>query len=253
MMAARELRSEILWTPAPADLKLARGELQMFCASRDLSDERLADLALTLSEDERVRAARFRFDKDRRRFMASRGVLRELLGRLLGVQADRLAFAYTARGKPVLAAPASGHGLHFNVAHADSLAVYATAWDYEVGIDIERLRPVEGAEAIASRFFSERELAEWRSLPSRQRMEAFLNCWTRKEACLKATGDGVSELLSQIEVSLVPGHPARLWKMAGDPRAATHWLLQSLTPAPTHLGSVAVPQGTRLRIHCWKW
>jgi len=253
MMAATEPAPEILWTPAPADLTLASGEIQMFCASRDLNDVRLADVTLTLSEDERGRAARFRFDKDRRRFIASRGLLRELLGRLLGVKPDRLAFAYTARGKPVLAAPASGRRLHFNVAHSDSLAIYAAAWDYEVGIDIERLRPIEGAEAIACRFFSERELAQWRSVPSRQRLEAFFNCWTRKEACLKATGDGISELLSQIEVSLVPGHPSRLFNMVGDPRAATRWLLQSLTPAPTYLGTVAVPQGAHLGIHCWKW
>ena len=252
-MAATELAPEILWTPAPADLKPVRGEIQMFCASRAVSDVRLEELALTLSEDERARAERFRFDRDRRRFIASRGLLREVLGRLLGAKADRLAFAYTARGKPVLAAPASGHYLHFNVAHSDSLAVYATAWEYEVGIDIERLRPIEGAEAIASRFFSERELAQWRSVPSRQRMEAFFNCWTRKEACLKATGDGISELLSQIEVSLVPGHPPRLFNMAGDPRAATRWLLESLTPAPTYLGTVAVPQGAHLETHCWKW
>lgn len=253
MTAAEPTPSGIVWAPAPDNLKLENGELLVFSASLEPSDSRLADLALSLSEDERARAARFRFDKDRRRFIASRGLLRELLGWLLHVEASLLAFSYTARGKPVLAAPVSGHSLHFNLAHADSLAVYAVAWEHEVGIDIERIRPIKGAEAVAERFFSAREFAHWRSVSPHQRIEAFFNCWTRKEACLKATGDGISESLNQIEVSLIPGQPARLHSVTGDSRASTRWLLQSLTPEPAYLGAVAAPQGSHLRVNCWKW
>lgn len=244
---------ELVWAPAPENLRLLKGELLVFSASLDLSDSRLADLTLLLSEDERARAARLRFDKDRRRFIAGRGLLRELLAWLLRVEAGLLAFGHTARGKPVLAAPASGHALHFNVAHADSLVVYAVAWDQEVGIDIERLRPIMGAEAIAERFFSQREFAQWRSVSSRLQMEAFFNCWTRKEACLKATGDGISESLDQVEVSLIPGQPVRLLNMPCDTRALRRWLLRSLSLGPTCLGAVAAPQGSHLTVNCWKW
>jgi 4'-phosphopantetheinyl transferase len=245
--------SEIVWAAAPEKLELAQGELLVVSASLELSDSHLADLTLLLSEDERARAARLRFDKDRRRFIASRGRLRELLGQLLRVEANLLAFGYTPRGKPVLAAPASGHSLHFNLAHAESLAVYAVAWDHEVGIDIERVRPIMGAEAIAGRFFSEREFAQWRSVASGQQMEAFFNCWTRKEACLKATGDGISESLDQVEVSLIPGQPVQLLNMPCRPRAVTRWLLQSLSLGAAYLGAVAAPQGSHLEVNCWQW
>jgi 4'-phosphopantetheinyl transferase len=244
--------SELVWAPAPENLKLGKGELLVFSASLELNDSRLAELALSLSEDERARAVRLRFDRDRRRFIAGRGLLRELLGWLLRVEASQLAFGYTARGKPVLAAPASGHALHFNVAHADSLALYAVAWEHEVGIDIERLRPIMGADAIAERFFSDREFAQWRSVSSRQQIEAFFNCWTRKEACLKATGDGISESLDQVEVSLIPGQPVRLLRIPCDPRAATRWLLRSLSLGG-YLGAVAAPQGSDLKVSCWRW
>jgi 4'-phosphopantetheinyl transferase len=245
--------SESIWAPAPENLKLARDELLVFRASLDLSDSRLADLTLSLSEDERARAARFRFDKDRRRFIAGRGLLRELLGWLLRVEASLLVFGYTGRGKPVLAAPASGHSLHFNLAHADSLAVYAVAWEHEVGIDIERLRTIMGADAIAERFFSEKEFAQWRSVSCRQQMEAFFNCWTRKEACLKATGDGLSESLDQVEVSLIPGQPVQLLNMPCYSRTVTRWLLQSLSLGPAYLGAVAAPHGSHLAVNCWQW
>lgn len=253
MPAAERTPSGIVWAPAPDNLKPAKGELLVLSTSLELSDSCLARLALALSADERARATRFRLDKDRKRFIASRGRLRELLGLLLQVEPSLLVFGYTARGKPVLVSPVDGPSLHFNLAHADSLAVYGVAWEHEVGIDIERLRPIKGAEALAGRFFSEREFAQWHSVPSRHRMEAFFNCWTRKEACLKATGDGISELLSQVEVSLIPGQPARLLNMAGDSWAGARWLLQSLTPCPAYVGAVAVPHGSHLWVNCWKW
>jgi 4'-phosphopantetheinyl transferase len=118
----------------------------------------------------------------------------------------------------------------------------------EVGIDIERVRPVAESEQIAARFFSERECDEWRSLPARLQTEAFLNCWTRKEAWLKASGEGITESLKQIEVSLCPGEPAPWRGRAGERRAAAHCLLQDLTPAAGYVGALAVrswlPTGT---------
>ena len=207
----------------------------------------------TLSEDERARASGFRFDRDRKRFIAGRGLLREILGRLLRVEASRLVFSYTASGKPILTTPPRGQSVHFNLAHAGSCAVYAVTLEHEVGIDLERLREIEGAEQLVERVFSEREAAQWRSVPRPQQAEAFFNCWTRKEACLKATGQGISEFLTQIEVSLIPGQPAGLVGIVGDSQAPTHWLLESLAPAAAYVGAVALPRGRQLRVNAWKW
>jgi 4'-phosphopantetheinyl transferase len=233
-------------------LVIGQREAHVFCASLDVEDSRLTRLAFALSEDERARANRFRFDRDRRRFIASRGLLRELLGSLLCVEASRLAFSYTARGKPSLAVPKSGQSLCFNLAHADSLAVYAVAWEHELGVDVERLRRINGAESFVERYFSERELANFLSTPLHQRAEAFFNCWTCKEACLKASGHGIGDSLSRIEISIVPGRPARLLNLVGDSQAPHHWLLQSLAPAASYVGALAAPRGCHLRVHCWK-
>lgn len=250
---APQPESEIKWAPAPYNLEPGPGEIHVFCASLDLPASRLAHLALGLSEDERARAERFRFNKDRARFVAGRGLLRELLGWLLRVESNRLTFSYTARGKPALAEPASGQSLRFNLAHADSLAVYAVAREHEVGVDVEHFRSIEGAESFAERYFTERELADWRSVPLSQRTEAFFNCWTRKEACLKAIGCGIGDSLSRIEVSLTPGQPTRFLSMVGDSQAPDHWLLQPLTPALAYVGAVAAERGRHLRVRCWKW
>jgi 4'-phosphopantetheinyl transferase len=247
------LTPEIVWAPAPNDLQLTQDEVHVFCASLDLDASRLADLALTLSKDERERAERFRFRKDRIRFIASRGLLRELLGWLLRVDASRLAFSYAPHGKPSLAEPVSGRSLCFNLAHADSLAVYAVAWEREIGVDVERFRIIEGAESFAERYFSKREVSNLLSTPLHQRTEAFFNCWTRKEACLKASGHGIGESLSRIEVSLIPGQPARLLSLVGDSQAPDHWLLQSLAPAAAYVGAVAAARARHLHVRCWKW
>ena len=147
----------------------------------------------SLSTDERGRARRLRFERDRARFVLGRGMLRMILSRYTGVPAEELVFAYGANGKPNLSSISSGDILQFNVAHSDSLALYAVAREYEVGIDVERIHTTDDADEIAARFFSERENIWWRSLPEHRRGEAFFNLWTRKEACLKASGDGLTE------------------------------------------------------------
>src|SRR5208282_3176253 len=101
-----------------------------------------------------------------------------------------------------------------------------------VGVDVERVRPMPDAEEIAARFFSPRETAELKALPSDQVPAAFFNLWTRKEACLKATGDGITKLLPLTEVSFLPGKPAHLRSLWGDPQAAAQWTLEDLAPAP---------------------
>jgi 4'-phosphopantetheinyl transferase len=197
----------------------------------------------SLSADERERASRFRFEHLRTGFTLSRGILRVLLGRYVGIEPERIRFAYGPRGKPRLAFPETP--LEFNLAHSGRFAAYAFAVGCEPGVDIEEVRPVSEQENIVSRFFSREECEEWLGLDPSQRDEAFFRCWTRKEAYIKALGDGLSMPLDSFRVSLRPGVPAALIEAAGDPAAASKWSLYSLAPEDGYAGSLAVPERAR--------
>lgn len=196
---------------------------------------------------------RFRFERDRRRFIVGRGVLRTILGRYLGVEPDKVQFRYSPRGKPYLAERFDSYGLRFNLAHSHELALYAFTRDREIGVDLEYVRPMPDAVEIATRFFSTRENAVFRVLPKSQELEAFYNCWTRKEAYLKATGDGLARPLDQFAVSLTPGEPARLLHVEKDLlQEIARWSFQALKPAFSYVAAVAV-EGHDWRLVCWQW
>lgn len=217
--------------PGPAEVHLWRMRL-------DLPDACVSSLRRLLSPDEQARADRYRFDRDRRRYVVGRGVLRRLLGYYVGEEPGRLRFHYGAMGKP-LAVEGAPH-LRFNLSHSQGLALYAVTSECELGVDIEALRPLADAESIALRFFSASESAALRRLPESQRIEGFFNCWTRKEAWLKAVGDGLSRPLSDLDVSLVPGEPARINSVGDDPEEAARWSLYAFEPFPNSVGALCV-------------
>lgn len=243
---------EILFDPPPRNLELVNGDTHIFCASLDQPLARLEQFAETLSADERARAARFVFKRDRNRFLAGRGQLREILGWLLHTRPAQLTFAYGDHGKPRLAAPVAGRFLFFNLAHADALAVCAVSARHEVGIDIERVRPIREAEEIAAHFFSTRENAEWRSLPAGQQMEAFFNCWTGKEALLKATGTGLGGPFAQVvEAGLNCGRSLGGSGSANAAAGFSDFFLHPLTPARGYTGTLATKDAGMPC--CWGW
>lgn len=246
------LQQNVLWGPPPAELALPDDEVHVFCACLDQPASRLQDLAQTLSESERIRAERFHFEKDRKRFIIGRGLLRTILGCYLDIEPSRVQFSYGSYGKPALAETSGPSALRFNLSHSHFLALYAVTNQREIGVDIEHLRPMPEAEQIAKRFFSARENAMFRALTPSQKDEAFFNCWTRKEAYLKAIGSGLAEPLEQIEVTLAPGEPARLLSIPGATHTAERWFLQHLTPASSYVGALAV-EGHNWRLACWHW
>jgi len=193
-----------------------------------------------LSMDERRRSERFHFEEDRRRFIIRQGILRKILGRYLGVEPSRLQFCYGKNGKPALADTFGKEKVRFNSSHSEGLALYAFTHDREIGVDVEHIRDIPEMEQITERFFSARENAVFHTLPESKKKEAFFNCWTRKEAFIKATGDGLSLPLDRFDVSLVPGEPARLLGIDGDSKTASRWLLQDLKPAPDFAAAFAV-------------
>ena len=173
-----------------------------------LQVSRLPNLKQVLSADEHARAERFYFQKDRERFMVARGLLRTVLGRYLNQEPSQLRFCYSPYGKPALATGSGRNTLRFNVSHSHGLALYAITCGRELGVDVELIRPELPDEEIAERFFSFQEVSGLRALPPNMRLEAFFNCWTLKEAYIKARGEGLSLPLDQFDVALVPGEAA---------------------------------------------
>jgi 4'-phosphopantetheinyl transferase len=205
----------------------------------------------TLAEDERQRAARFHFARDRDRFIAARGFLRDVLGRYLRVAPAELRFVYSPYGKPALGAEFDQR-LRFNLSHAHKLALCAVTLERAIGVDVEHIRPEFADEDVARRFFSAPEVARLSALPREQYAGAFFNCWTRKEAYIKARGEGLSMPLDRFEVSLVPGEPAALRNTFDDPAEAARWSLQALAPGPGYVGAVAAA-GQGWGISRWAW
>jgi len=152
------------------------------------------------------RAGRFRFAIDAERYIVRRGKLRELLGARLGCQPRDVPLSWNSFGKPIV----RGTDLRFNLSHSRGVALYVFARNAEIGCDIEWRRPELAREEVAERFFSARELESLRAAPRNRWVEAFFNCWTRKEAFIKALGFGLSYPLKAFDVSLAPGEPAAL-------------------------------------------
>ena len=197
--------------------------------------------ASLLSAAERERARRFAFGRDARRFIVGRGRLRQLLGARLGVRPESVELVYGARGKPALA-NSGRNSLRFNLSHRDDLAVYALSWGCEVGIDVEAIRPLADADAVAARFFSRPEHAAYRALDPRDRPLGFFQCWTRKEAFIKALGEGLSHPLDSFDVSLAPGAPAELLRVEAVPGDDRGWRLASFFPAPGFVAAVVAEE-----------
>jgi 4'-phosphopantetheinyl transferase len=233
-------------------LSLADDEVHVWRVSLDLDTPRVQSLQRTLASDEQARADRFHFQRDRDRFIVARGLLRVVLARYLGTNPGQLRFCYSSYGKPSLVSRDGQDALSFNVSHSQELGLYAITRNRKIGVDLEYIRTDFACEQIAKRFFSSRENATLRSLTPRLKHQAFFTCWTRKEAYIKARGEGLSLPLDQFDVSMIPGEPALLVNTRGDPQEANHWSLRELEPGPGYVAALAVEgQGWQLRF--WQW
>jgi 4'-phosphopantetheinyl transferase len=234
------------------ELRLEENEVHIFAAPLDLTQQELEKRAATLSLSEKERAAKFKFDKHRNRFIAGRGLLREALARYLQTEPSALDFNYSERGKPEFSTQLLTSGIHFNLAHSEDLALLAITRIGSIGVDVEHIRPVNNVEELVARFFSKREDELFQKLSAMEKPAAFFNLWTRKEALLKATGEGIGSRLNQVEVSFLPGEPARLLAISGDTEKAAQWTLKELSPAPGFVAALAI-ESQNLRVSCWTW
>jgi 4'-phosphopantetheinyl transferase len=239
------------WLPAPDYLTLGATDVHVWRASLEQAPAVVASLRRLLSPDEQARADRFHFEKDRRHFIVARSCLRKLLGRYLAIPPAELRFGYADHGKPHLA-PEIAPPLKFNLAHSGGLALYAFTYIGEIGIDLEHIRPDFTGEDTARRFFSTTEVACLSKLAESSRHEAFFNCWTRKEAFIKAKGIGLSLPLDQFDVTVAPAEPAALLRTRWDESEAARWSLKAIDIGPAYVGAVAVG-GHNWQLTCWEF
>ncbi len=234
------MTSRFSWCHPPRWPALPPSEVHVWRATLDLGPVELQRAQATMTSDERARAARFHFPRDQHNFIAARGTLRTILARYVDRAPAQLEFCYSPWGKPQLTPGHDADGLRFNLSHSQGLALYAITRDREIGVDLEGVRADFAWEEIAGRFFAPREVEALRSVPAASQHRAFFNCWTRKEAFVKARGGGLSLPLDQFEVSLALGEPARLIATTGDPQEAPHWSIRELEPAAGYVAAIAV-------------
>lgn len=240
------------WRTSPVDLRLLENEIHIWCAPLQVEVTVLHALQQMLTEEEVRKARQFRFDSDRRRFIIARGVLKALLGRYLHANPSTLNFECNAYGKPSLRFPFSKSRLHFNISHSHEVVLCAFTNARQIGIDVEYIRSDIDYEQLAKYSFSLNEQAAFYALPNAQRQQAFFDCWTRKEAYIKARGKGLSLPLDLFDVSLVPGEPAVLLSSREDPQEVTRWSFQNISSYPGYAGAFAV-EGYGWYVRYWQW
>jgi 4'-phosphopantetheinyl transferase len=233
------------WSPAAPGKPLQANEVHIWRAHLDL-DSPIQDLqSASLSLEERERAARFAFDKDRKQFILTRMILRQLLGGYLGESPGRVLIETLKYGKPTLTAAAKIPSLRFNLSHSHGLALFAFSLEQEIGVDLEMIRPPVALDGIENIYFSAREREELAALPSELRAEGFFLGWTRKEAYVKALGEGLLSAPEAAEVSLTPD---RVSSLCSSDRQ--RWSLYSLCPEAGFVGAFVV-EGRNHLIRYW--
>jgi 4'-phosphopantetheinyl transferase len=205
-----------------------------------------------LSADESERAGRFVFEKDRVRYTLARGALRYLLAAYTGVRPEALRFGYTAFQKPFLVYPDQAVAPAFNVTHSEDLVLIAVTDVGPVGVDIEYMRPLTDLDRLAEQVFTERERSTLYRRSLSERTRAFFTGWTRKEAYIKAVGQGLSIPLTRFEVSLDPYPDGQIHVVPWTQDEGGPWGLVDLDPEAEATAAVSV-KGTAWQVSCWQW
>jgi len=222
--------------------RFSRREVVIWRIWLNATESALGYYRATLSPEERNRAEQFRFERLRHSYIVCRGALRVLLAHYLRCSPKEVEFIFGQKGKPALRGMSP---VRFNVSHSADMAVYAFTLGCELGVDVERLRELAELESIASRFFCAAETSELLSLSPELRGVAFFRCWTRKEAYIKAVGDGLSIPLDRFQVTLLPGDRSRLVHIDNDTQATLEWTLHDLDLATEYIGALAYKDSPR--------
>jgi 4'-phosphopantetheinyl transferase len=240
-----------IWQHPQGFPTLNNSQVHVWRANLALSTSEIEELSSFLSADEMIRANKFRFVQHKHRFMAARGILRQLLGNYLNVSPCSLTFTYSDRGKPRLTADST---LQFNISHSEAYALLGFTQDHLIGVDLEYQKPMTEAVKIAQRFFSPREFKILEATPPKEQVQLFFRFWTAKEAYLKAIGTGLSGSLAEVEVVIDETQPRyRLTFPAAHPEN-TPWSLYPCIPETTYLGAIAINSDIQpQQISYWHW
>jgi 4'-phosphopantetheinyl transferase len=231
---------------APFDLP--RDEVHVWSVPLDACAAGAAGRAGVLDAAERERAAALWREADRRRWSTCRVAVRLILSGYLGEAPERLRFAAGPRGKPALDGPWAGPPLQFNLSHSVGLAALAVTRACPVGVDVECVRPVPDFAGIVRRYFSPAERRAFDRVRPAEQLAAFFTCWTRKEAVVKALGEGFFRAPDRFDVTFAPGEPARVLAFHDPPDDAASWALHALDLESPAVGCVALPSaGPRVR------
>jgi 4'-phosphopantetheinyl transferase len=227
---------------ASFQFELSNRIVQVWAMSTTSPDSTIARFYEFLSPQEKNRAHRFRIDHLQREFIITRGTLRTLLGHYLNSEPTNIQLSYGPRGKPRIAGAAN---IDFNVSHSANIALFAFTRDCEVGIDIEKICPLTDMYNIANRYFTAEETSQLMRIPANQREHAFYLCWTRKEAFIKAIGDGLSVRLDSFRVTFDPKEQARLILNERNEHDAKTWTLADLKFSTEFAAALAYCDATR--------
>jgi 4'-phosphopantetheinyl transferase len=219
---------------------LCKDNVHVWCVSLDVDAKHANSFMQILAEDERTRAQRIRIENSRRYYVAARGFLRMILSAYLKMRPEHLEFQYNQYGKPAILSGSDTTGISFNMSHSHGLALYGIALDRKLGVDIEKIREDMPHVKIAKRFFSIQEYAALLTLPPEQQKNAFFSCWTRKEAYLKARGEGIFSSLSGFSVSFLPGEPVSLLDHQLGIQEISRWSVINIDVGPDYKAALVV-------------
>ncbi len=238
-----------IWKISPQNLNLPPGVVHVWLADLNQSDACVERLTQTLAPGELDRANRFRFPHLRRNYLTRQGILRDLLGRYIGTGGTAVQFVFGAAGKPALAANPQ---LQFNMSQSQHLALYGFMLDHAIGVDIEFERPLADLEDVARYYFAAEERTSLFSLPRDQQVTAFIQCWSRKEAFIKAVGEGLRYPLDAFAVTLAPDIPARLLRVDAQPEAVDQWRYATFD-VPGEYAAAAVVTHPHWELEQFQW
>jgi len=238
------------WSQAVPGKFINSDEIHVWRVFLDVTTDEFEKLRESLSVDELARAGRFHFERDRKRFTIARGILRRILGAYLNKHPAKICFEYSVHGKPMLAHNPGDDDIYFNLSHSGAFALYAISLRKKIGIDIESIRDDVSVGQVAQQFFSQNEIRSLEKIDINKRSELFFQYWTRKEAFLKATGEGISFPMDQCDVSLISGGVWSPVIVQDNNRKISSLNVQDLFPGNGYAAAIAV-EGGDCNISCW--
>lgn len=240
------------WNEPPIRPLLSGNDVHIWRAVLDVPGWRVQEFKEKLSVEERIKSEKFRFERDRSRFIAARGILRLILGAYLGIVPNEIRFCYEIGGKPRLLSSFATDDIQFNLSHSEELALYGFTRGHEVGVDIECIREMSEMEEIVEQLYSRRYRDLLSTVSPNEKQEIFFHWWTRKEAFAKGTGSGLTHPVDTFDALPVEGKSAgSVWIMEAG-QQGQQWSMWDVSPADGFAGTVLV-EGEGLDVQYWQW